>query len=82
MVFILKPLQYCKVISLHIIKIKKIIIKCGTQYVSKFGKHSSGHRTGKGQLSFQSQKGQCQRMFKLPSIALISYPSKLGLSSM
>jgi len=25
------------------------------QYVSKFGKLSSGHRTGKGQFSFQSQ---------------------------
>ena len=28
----------------------------GTQYVSKFGKLSSGHRTGKGQFSFQSQR--------------------------
>ena len=26
-----------------------------TQYASKFGKLSSGHRTGKGQFSFQSQ---------------------------
>ena len=26
----------------------------GTQYASKFGKLSSGHRTGKGQFSFQS----------------------------
>ena len=30
--------------------------KCGSQYVSKFGKNSSGHRTGKGQFSFQSQR--------------------------
>ena len=30
--------------------------KCCTQYVSKFGKLSSGHRTGKGQFSFQSQR--------------------------
>ena len=30
--------------------------KCGTQYVSKFGKLSSGHRIGKGQFSFQSQR--------------------------
>ena len=30
-------------------------IKCCTQYASKFGKFSSGHRTGKGQFSFQSQ---------------------------
>ena len=27
-----------------------------TQYASKFGKLSSGHRTGKGQFSFQSQR--------------------------
>ena len=30
--------------------------KCCTQYVSKFGKLSSGHRMGKGQFSFQSQR--------------------------
>ena len=30
--------------------------KCCTQYVSKFGKLSSGHRTGKGHFSFQSQR--------------------------
>ena len=29
--------------------------KCCTQYSSKFGKLSSGHRTGKGKFSFQSQ---------------------------
>ena len=30
--------------------------KCCTQYVSKFGKLSSGHETGKCQFSFQSQR--------------------------
>ena len=30
--------------------------KCCTQYASKFGKLSSGHRTGKGQFSFQYQR--------------------------
>ena len=30
--------------------------KCCTQYVNNIGKLSSGHRTGKGQLSFQSQR--------------------------
>ena len=30
--------------------------KCCTEYASKFGKLSSGHRTGKGQFSFQSQR--------------------------
>ena len=30
--------------------------KCCTQYASKYGKLSSGHRTRKGQFSFQSQR--------------------------
>ena len=30
--------------------------KCYMQYASKFGKLSSGHRTGKGQFTFQSQR--------------------------
>src|SRR5574342_360758 len=33
-----------------------ILLKCCTQYASKFGKLSSGHRTGKGPFSFQSQR--------------------------
>ena len=33
-----------------------VLLKCSTQYISKFGKLSSGHRTGKGQFSFQSQR--------------------------
>ena len=33
-----------------------LLWKCCTQNVSKFGKLSSGHRTGKGQFSFQSQR--------------------------
>ena len=31
-------------------------LKCCTQYASKYGKLSSGHRTGKCQFSFQSQR--------------------------
>ena len=31
-------------------------VKCCTQYASKFGKLNSGHTTGKGQFSFQSQR--------------------------
>ena len=30
--------------------------KCYTQYANKFGKLSSGHRTGKGQFSFETQR--------------------------
>ena len=35
---------------------KMMLWKCCTPYTSKFGKLSSGHRTGKGQFSFQSQR--------------------------
>ena len=31
---------------------KMMLWKCCTQYISKFGKLSSGHKTGKGQFSF------------------------------
>ena len=33
-----------------------MLLKCCTQYASKFGKLSSGLRTGKGQLLFQYQR--------------------------
>ena len=33
---------------------KMMLLKCCTQYASKFGKLSSGHRTGKGLFLFQS----------------------------
>ena len=36
--------------------LKDDAVKCCTQYASKFGKLSSGHRTGKGQFSLQSQR--------------------------
>ena len=35
---------------------KMMLWKCCTQYASKFGKLSTGHRTGKGQFSFQFQR--------------------------
>ena len=35
---------------------KMMLWKCCAQYASKFGKLSSGHRTGKDQFSFQSQR--------------------------
>ena len=40
--------------------LKMMLFKFCSQYASKFGKLCSGHRTGKGQFSFQ-----CQRMFRL-----------------
>ena len=35
---------------------KMMLWKCCTQYASKFGKLSSGHRTGKSQFSLQTQR--------------------------
>ena len=36
--------------------LKDDAVKVLTQYASKFGKLSNGHRIGKGQFSFQSQR--------------------------
>ena len=36
--------------------LKDDALKCCTRYASKYGKLSSGHRTGKGQFSFQSHR--------------------------
>ena len=41
--------------------LKDVLWKCCTQYASKFGKLSSGHRTGKGQFAFQSQRKAKQK---------------------
>ena len=46
--------------------LKDDAVKVYNQYASKFGKFSSGHRTGKGQFLFHPKERQCQRMFKLP----------------
>ena len=43
-------------IPLSYFKSQKMLWKCCNQYASKFGQLSSGHRTGKGQFSFQSQR--------------------------
>ena len=55
-----------------------MLLKCCTQYSSKFRKLSSGHRTGKGQFSFQSQrKGMPKNVQNYSTIALISHTSKV-----
>ena len=57
-----------------------MLLKCCTQYSSKFGDLSSGHRTGKGQFSFQSQKkGHAKECSNYRTIPLISYASKVML---
>ena len=40
----------------EVLHFKVMLLKCCTQYASKFGKFSSDHRTGIGQFSFQSQR--------------------------
>ena len=42
-----------------------MLCKCYTEYARKFGKLSSGHRTGKVSFHSNPKEGQCQRMFKL-----------------
>ena len=57
-----------------------LLWKCCTQYVSKSRELSSGHRTGKGQFSFQSQrKAMPKNAQKYHTIALISHASKVML---
>ena len=54
--------------------------KCCTQYASKFGKLSSGHRTGKSQFSFQSQRKAMPKNAQITTqFALISHASKVML---
>ena len=58
---------------------KMMLWKCCTQYASKFGKVSSGHRTGKGQFSLQHKKGDAKECSNCCTIALISHTSKVML---
>ena len=54
--------------------------KCYTQNASKFGKLSSGHVTGKGQFSFQSQRNAMpKKCSNYHTIALISHASRVML---
>ena len=55
--------------------------KCRTQYVSQFGKHSHGYRTGKGQSSFQSQRKAMPKNAQTTyhKIAFISHVCKVML---
>ena len=60
--------------------LKMMLWKCCTQYASKFGKLSSGHSTGKGQFSFQSQrKAMPKNAQTTTQFALISHASKVML---
>ena len=54
-------------------------LECYTQYASKFGKLSSGHRTGNGQFIPNPKKGNAKECSKRRTIALISHASKVML---
>ena len=53
-----------------------MLLKCCTQYANKFGKLSSGHRTGKGPFAFP-KKGNAKECSNYRIIALISHASKV-----
>ena len=60
--------------------LKDDAMKCCTQYASRFGKFSSGHRTGKVQFSFQSQrKAMPKNVQTTTQISLILHTSKVML---
>ena len=58
---------------------KMMLWKCCTQYASKFGKLSSGHRTGKGIFIPIPEKGNAKGCSNYRTIALISHASKIML---
>ena len=57
-----------------------MLLKCCTQYASKFGKLSSGHRTGKGQVFIPiSKEDNAKECSSYCTIVLISHASKVML---
>ena len=60
-----------------------MLLKCCTQYVRKFGKLSSGHRTGKSQFSFQSQRKTVRKKIQnYYTVAFISHANKVMLKTL
>ena len=59
--------------------LKMMLSKCCTQYASKFGKLSSGHRTGEGQFSFQSQRKAMPKNAQTTAQLHSSHTSKVML---
>ena len=57
-----------------------MLLKCCNQYVSKFGKLSSGHRTGKKSVFIPiPKKGNAKECSNYCTVALISHASKVML---
>ena len=60
--------------------LKRVLLKCCTQYASKLGKLSSGHRTGKRAVFIPiPKKGNAKECSNYLTIALISHASKVML---
>ena len=59
--------------------LKDDLLKCCTQYVSKFGKFNSGHRTRKGDFIPNPKKGNAKERSNYHIIELISHASKVML---
>ena len=58
---------------------KMMLWKCCTQYASKFGKLSSGHKAEKIQFSFQSHRKAKPKNVQTTAQLLISHASKVML---
>ena len=58
---------------------KMMLWKCCTQYASKFGKLSSGHRLEKVSFHSNPKKGNAKECSNYRTIALISHASKVML---
>ena len=56
-----------------------MLFKCCTQYASKFGKRSSGHRTGKGVFTPIPKKDNAKERSNYRTIALMSHARKVML---
>ena len=54
-------------------------LKCCTQYASKFGKLSSGHKTGKGVFIPIPKKASVKECSNYCTVALISHSGKVRL---
>ena len=61
---------------------KMMLLKCCTQYVSKFGKFICGHRTGKGVFTTIPKKGNAKECSNYCTVALISHASKVMLKNL
>ena len=59
--------------------LKDDTVRCCTQYASKYGKLSSGHRTGKGVFIPIPKKGNAKECSNYCIVALISHTSKVML---